>query len=119
LNLSQVVDTLPAPTQYDAFPQKNAVQYKTVSQYPAISRDIALWVSQGVQADEVMAVLNESAGDLRYRTDIFDEFTKDGKTSYAFRLVFQATDRTLTDDEVAGIMEAVYQVVRENNWEVR
>jgi phenylalanyl-tRNA synthetase beta subunit len=119
LNLSQVIEKVPAATAYDVLPQKNSTHYQAVSQYPAISRDIALWVSEGVQAQEVETVLNELAGELRLRTDIFDEFTKDGKTSYAFRLVFQATDRTLTDDEVAKVMENVYQAVSARNWEVR
>lgn len=119
LNLSEVIDRLPVPSGYTALPQKSAVQYKAVSLYPAISRDVALWVSEGVTADEVESTLNESAGDLRIRTDMFDEFTKDGKTSYAFRLVFQATDRTLTDEEVANIMKDVYQAVSHKNWEVR
>ena len=119
LNLSQVIEKAPVANAYDVIPQKSPVHYKTVSQYPAISRDIALWVSEGIQAAEVETVLNESAGELRLRTDIFDEFTKEGKTSYAFRLVFQATDRTLTDDEVAKVMENVYQAVSARNWEVR
>jgi phenylalanyl-tRNA synthetase beta chain len=119
LNLTQVIKNLPAPIGYDDIPQKIATQYKGVSQFPAISRDIALWVSEGVSAGGVEKVLNEPAGDLRLRTDLFDEFTKEGKTSYAFRLVFQAADRTLTDDEVAKIMENVYQAVSAKNWEVR
>jgi phenylalanyl-tRNA synthetase beta subunit len=31
---------------------------------------------------------------------LFDRFTKDGKTSVAYRLVFQSLDKTLTDAEV-------------------
>jgi phenylalanyl-tRNA synthetase beta chain len=76
-------------------------------------------VSEGVSAKAVEKVLNAPTGDLRLRTDLFDEFTKEGKTSYAFRLVFQAADRTLTDEEVAKIMENVYQAARANAWEVR
>jgi phenylalanyl-tRNA synthetase beta chain len=119
LNLTQVIENLPAPTAYGDIPKKSAVQYKAVSAYPAISRDIALWVSEGVRADAVEQVLNKAAGELRLRTDLFDEFTKEGKTSFAFRLVFQATDRTLTDDEVAKIMEHIYQIVSANAWKVR
>jgi len=119
INLSQVIEKVPTATEYGTLPQKSSTHYKAVSPYPAISRDIALWVSEGVQAQEVEAVLNEPAGDLRLRTDIFDEFTKDGKTSYAFRLVFQATDRTLTDDEVGTVMENVYLAVSARDWEVR
>jgi phenylalanyl-tRNA synthetase beta chain len=119
LNLSHVIEHAPAPTEYDAVPSKSPMRYQAVSQYPAISRDIALWVSEGVSAKAVEKVLNAPTGDLRLRTDLFDEFTKEGKTSYAFRLVFQAADRTLTDEEVAKIMENVYQAARANAWEVR
>ena len=119
LNLSTVIDSMPAPTKYDDLPVQDPVVFKAVSLYPAISRDIALWVPAGVSALEVANQLNASAGDLRLRTDLFDEFTKEEKTSYAFRMVFQASDRTLTDEEVAQIMEDVYQTARTKNWEVR
>lgn len=110
---------LPVPDVYDSTREKEVVKFKTFSTYPAISRDVAMWVSEGVSAKEVEMVLNENAGDLRVRTDLFDEFTKEGKTSYAFRLVFQAKDRTLTDEEVGAIMDFVYSAVAEKGWEVR
>ena len=84
-----------------------------------MSRDIALWVGEGVTATEVEAVLNQHAGPLRVRTTMFDEFSKDGRTSFAFRLVFQATDRTLTDEEITQVMEGVYTAVAQHAWEVR
>ena len=119
LNLTAVIENLPAPVAYDAVLEKQSVYYQAVSQYPSMSRDIALWVTEGVSAQEVEDILNEPAGDLRLRTDLFDEFTKDGKTSYAFRVVFQAKDRTLTDHEVATVMENVNQAVSAKGWAVR
>lgn len=119
LNFSEVIASLPVPTAYEPLPEKDPTQYKVVSQYPAISRDIALWVTEDIKAHEVEQVLTAAAGELWLRTDLFDEFTKDGKTSYAFRLVFQSRDRTLRDVEVADIMEAVNTAVKERAWEVR
>jgi len=52
----------------------------------------------------------------------FDKFQKPGedRVSYAYRLVFQSFDRTLTDDEVNGIMEKVTAALNANEgWEVR
>jgi phenylalanyl-tRNA synthetase beta subunit len=51
--------------------------------------------------------------------DLFDEFEKDNKKSLAFRLIFQANDRTLTDIEVNGFMENIYKIVKEKGWQVR
>jgi phenylalanyl-tRNA synthetase beta chain len=99
--------------------EKAAVQYTPVSPYPATSRDIALWVGEGVTADEVVVVINQAAGDLRLRTDLFDEFSKDGKTSYAFRLVFQSKEKTLTDDEISQVMQAINNTIAQKQWEVR
>jgi len=53
------------------------------------------------------------------RIDLFDEFEKEGRTSYAFRLVFQSRERTLTDGEVGGIMNTLNQVAEQNGWAVR
>lgn len=95
------------------------IRYEPFSKYPFISRDIALWVNEGTSADEVLEVIRANAGDLLVRSAKFDEFTKDGRTSYAFRLVFQSFDRTLIDEDANQRMESVYAAVKERGWEVR
>lgn len=95
------------------------IRYEPFSKYPFISRDVALWVSEGTSADEVLDVIRTHAGELLVRSAKFDEFTKDGRTSYAFRLVFQSFDRTLVDEDANARMEGVYAAVKERGWEVR
>lgn len=95
------------------------VRYEPFSKYPFISRDVALWVSEGTSADEVLDVIRTHAGELLVRSAKFDEFTKDGRTSYAFRLVFQSFDRTLVDEDANTRMESVYTAVKGRGWEVR
>jgi phenylalanyl-tRNA synthetase beta chain len=95
------------------------VRYEPFSRYPFITRDIALWVSEGTSADEVLEVIRKHAGELLVRSAKFDEFTKDGRTSYAFRLVFQSMDRTLCDDDANHRMESIAAAVKERGWEVR
>jgi phenylalanyl-tRNA synthetase beta subunit len=58
-------------------------------------------------------------GELLVRSAKFDEFTKDGRTSYAFRLVFQSMDRTLFDEDANHRMESIYAAMKERGWEVR
>ncbi len=93
--------------------------YRQFSLFPFIVRDVALWVPDGVAVAEVASVIRASAGSLVVRCEQFDTFSKDGRTSYAFRLVFQADDRTLTDEEVGGWMESVTTALTNKGWEVR
>jgi len=118
-NLTKLLANQPAPVSYEPAPVGEAITYQPFSPYQHMSRDIALWVTAGVSAEEVKAVLNQQAGALRVRTTLFDEFEKDGRVSFGFRLVFQAPDRTLTDNEVNGLMETVYAAVAKHGWEVR
>lgn len=119
VDLSEMINSLPVPASYGQRTEREAATYAPVSPYPAIARDIALWVQEGVTADEVAGALRAPAGDLCVRIDLFDEFTKDGRTSYAFRIVFQASDRTLTDAEIQTVMDEVYKAVEKKDWEVR
>lgn len=95
------------------------VRYEPFSRYPFISRDIALWVPTDTTADDVLAVIRAHAGELLVRSEKFDEFAKDGRVSFAFRLVFQSMDRTLFDEDANARMESIYAAVKEKGWEVR
>jgi len=99
-------------------------RYQKFSLYPFITRDIAVFVPESVQADEVWDAIKKgialaNAADLLARHSLFDTFKKDGKVSYAFRMVFQSMEKTLTDDEAAKIMAAVNAEVKGKGWEVR
>ena len=50
---------------------------------------------------------------------LFDKFSKNGRTSYAYRLVFQSMERTLKDEEVNKIMDKIYSNIKERGFEVR
>jgi len=51
---------------------------------------------------------------------LIDSFQKDGKVSYAFRIVFQSYERTLTDEEINAIMNRVTEALKkEPTWQVR
>ena len=102
--------------------------FKPWSIYPFISRDVAVWVPNVVESYQVYKVIKENAGDLLVRDPyLFDSFTKpastaggDGKTSYAFRLVFQSYDRTLKDEEVNEIIAKIsYKISKNSSWEIR
>ncbi len=106
-------------TKYDDLPLSTTERYKPFSRFPSITRDIALWVSSGTTMENVMAVIAKALGDFAVRIDLFDEFKKGDKISYAFRTVFQSPEKTLTNDEANAAMEKVYTVVAKNGWQVR
>lgn len=89
--------------------------------YPFITRDVAVWMLEGEDKDKLKKILKDNGTDLLIKEPyLFDSFTKDGKTSYAFRLVFQSHERTLTDNEVNEIMTKINQKISENkDWQVR
>lgn len=118
-DFDSIIADLSVPETYDAFAKPAAKTFTPVSPYPAVARDIALWVSEGVGTAEVATVLRMQSGDLLHRLDQFDEFTKDGRTSYAFRLVFLSHKKTLTAGEVDTIMDRVTAAVSEKGWKVR
>lgn len=96
------------------------LSYKPFSVFPFMVRDIALWVPTGTAAEQLEETIRLHAGSLLVFLRLFDVYEKDGRTSYAFRLVFQSYERTLTDDEVHEIMETITRVfVEEQGFEVR
>lgn len=104
----------------DYEPKRYALgKYKPFSAYPYVIRDIAVWVPSGIKETLIEANIRERAGELLVRLDHFDHFEKEGKTSYAFRLVFQSMERTLTDTEVAMSMTNVTTALTEKGYEVR
>jgi phenylalanyl-tRNA synthetase beta chain len=82
-------------------------QFVAVSPFPPVIQDIAVVVPEDISAGEVEMAIAEGGGELLSRISLFDVYHGEqvgaGNKSLAIRLEFQAPDRTLTDDEVAGI----------------
>ena len=93
--------------------------YQPTSLYPFITRDIALWVPSGTEGAVIEKTIRDNASALLVRLDQFDSFEKEGRVSYAFRLVFESMERTLTDEEVNTIMAAVTAALTAKGYEVR
>jgi len=107
-----------------------SVEYEPVSKYPTIVRDIAVFVPLNEKVENVLDIIENTAGKLLIDTDLFDIYphTSNGvgvyeneeRKSLAFHLIFQSPEKTLTDGEVNGIMEKIFAAVEANpDWEVR
>ena len=91
-------------------------RYEGLPRFPAVQRDVAFVVdaTSDVTAARVETAMRELAGPLLRDVTLFDVFRfPDGRRSLAWRLTFQAEDRTLTDDEVNAIQERVARGVSE------
>ena len=112
VNLESLGDTEPAKVVLGSF--------APFSLYPSAIRDIAVWTPEGTEESEVALLIQKEAGPLLARMDLFDRFEKAGedgttRTSYAFRLVFQADDRTLSDADLDPVMEKVTNTLNANS----
>lgn len=92
--------------------------YRPFSMYPFITRDIAFWLPPANERPP-RSLITELAGALLVRIDQFDHFEKDGRTSEAYRLVFQSPERTLTDDEINEVMNTLSTALTAKGYEVR
>ena len=94
--------------------------YRPYSPYPAALRDVAVWTPKGTEESEAANVILSAAGDHLVRIDLFDQFEKEERISYAFRLVFESGERTLADTDLDPAMAAVTEALnRKEGWEVR
>ena len=86
-------------------------RYRDVISFPAVHQDIAVVVDDDVEAARVREAVLAAAGELLRSAVIFDlyrgEQLGEGRKSLALRLEFRASDRTLTDEEVAAVRQQI------------
>ena len=89
--------------------------YRPISRYPSSDLDLAFEVEETVSASHVGAAIRGAAGDLLVDLALFDVFrgppVPAGRRSLAYRLRLQAADRTLADDDLTAVRDAVVSTV--------
>ncbi|MBM4408973.1 MAG: phenylalanine--tRNA ligase subunit beta [Chloroflexi bacterium] len=84
------------------------VRAAPVPRVPAVERDLAIVVADDVPAAAIAARIRDEAGDLLRSVRLFDVYPMPGGgRSLAYRVVLQAPDRTLTDEEIDGLIAGV------------
>lgn len=86
-------------------------RFQNYSTYPASDRDIAFFIPTKYTVTEIERAIAKAGKGLLESVQVFDEYRGEnvppGQRSLAFRLIYRASDRTLTDTEVDPIMEKV------------
>ncbi len=90
-----------------------SIRYAALPRFPSIQRDMAFVFSDpATRASDVAAAIREQAGPLLREVSVFDVFRlPEGGRSVAYRLTFQAEDRTLTDEEINAVHGRVADAV--------
>jgi phenylalanyl-tRNA synthetase beta chain len=102
----------------DAVPEPPTSLYEDVTSFPEIREDLAVVVEQDVGAARVVEVVRRAGSPLLRSVEVFDVYRNperlgEGKVSLALRLSYRATDRTLTDEEVARKREQITRALDE------
>ena len=87
------------------------MQYKEISKFPGIHKDIAFVVNKKIPASDIMAAIKKEGGRLLKNISIFDvyegEKLADDEKSVAFALTFEDQTRTLNEEEVMEIFNRI------------
>jgi len=87
------------------------------SSFPASDRDIAFFAPVEVPVVEMQSAMKKAAGSLLDSVELFDEYRGDnvpaGQRSLAFRLIYRAGDRTLSETDVEPTQQKVRDVLVE------
>ncbi|MFT6829499.1 MAG: phenylalanyl-tRNA synthetase beta chain [Candidatus Paceibacteria bacterium] len=93
--------------------------FHSISQYQFTTRDVSFWAPEGKSEAELRTTIMEAETDYLHNIYLFDMFEKEGKTSYAFSIVFQSNEKTLTDAEVDNDMDAINAELLEIGCDIR
>lgn len=86
-------------------------EWKPVSPFPAVRRDLALLVDHSTTYKQIHDVIKQSNKQLIRDINIFDIYQGDkipeGRKSYAISMMLQHDEQTLTDKETDAVVEKV------------
>lgn len=88
--------------------RKNKVLYTEISKYPAVSRDLALLLDNGVEFAAIEEIARQTEKKLLKKVELFDVYEGKnlpaGKKSYAVNFILQDETKTLNDKQIDAIM---------------
>jgi phenylalanyl-tRNA synthetase beta chain len=94
-----------------ALTQAKLPQFKAISKFPAIRRDISFWVSAAISFQAISDCIKTCGGELLNDVWLFDVYQDKQKNSelrsLAVGLLLQHAERTLVDEEVNQLMEKI------------
>lgn len=104
--------------------KKNEVIFTEVPKFPAVSRDLALLVDNGVEFAQIEQIARQTEKKLLKKVELFDVYEGDklpaGKKSYAVNFILQDEEKTMGDKQIEAIMnKLIAQLKKQLNAELR
>ncbi len=89
--------------------------FSEISKYPSIDRDLAVVVDESVTVQEIFEKVEETAGSLLTKLELFDIFRggnlEKNQKSLAFSLTFQSESSNLTSSEVDELTNRIIGIL--------
>ena len=104
--------------------RKNVLEFKEISKFPAVSRDLALLIDKNVEFSQIEDIAFQTEKKLLKSVELFDVYEGKnlpaGKKSYAVNFIIQDVSKTLNDKAIDAIMQKlIKQLTSKLNAELR
>ncbi len=110
-NLDEITSAWVFELDLNLISQKKVPEFKELSKFPEVRRDIAVIVDRSLSVGELLRVARSSAGSDMIDARVFDQYSGEGidpgRQSIALGLTWQNAERTLTEEEVNADLEKV------------
>lgn len=91
--------------------------YTPLPKFPAVTRDIAVTLDKDIEVGEIVKIIKANRRGIIEAYNLFDIYegvqVGKGKKSVAYSLTFRSADKTLTDDDVNPIVDAILKQLEE------
>ena len=89
--------------------RKNKIEYKEISKFPVVSRDLALLLDKSITFEQIKDIAFAIEKKLLKSVELFDVYEgknlPEGKKSYAVNFMLQDEQKTLNDKQIDAIMK--------------
>ena len=90
---------------------KKDKKYKSLTKFPAVTRDIALLVDDEILVQEIEDTIRRAGGNLVEKVELFDIYKgaqiPEGKKSIAYAIAYRDEKKTLTDNDVNKVHDKI------------
>ena len=89
----------------------NVFNYKPINKYPTVSRDLAIVVKKDILAEDILALVRQTARKNLVGLELFDLYTGENvgadEKSLAIKLTLEDTTKTLESADVDKIIKSI------------